>query len=133
MSAPLKPTASPDTEFFWAGLREGRLVIQRCADCGALRYPPRPMCPRCNSLGWDTVDASGRGTVYSFVVPQHPRYPWHDYPYVVALVELDEGVRLVSNLTGVDPDQVTIGMPVEVGFVTHDGDLVLHEFRPVAA
>jgi uncharacterized OB-fold protein len=133
MSTPLKPSASPDTEFFWAGLRERRLLIQRCGDCGSLRYPPRPMCPTCTSLSWNPVDSSGRGTVYSFVMPQHPRYPWHDYPYIVALIELEEGVRLVSNLAGIDPGQVTIGMPVHVDYANYDGDVVLHQFRPAMA
>lgn len=132
MSSPLPPTVSPDTAFFWDGLEERRLAIQRCSACAALRYPPRPMCPTCNSLEWDIIDASGRGRVFSFVMPQHPRYPWHDYPYIVALVELEEGVRMVTNLCGVDPGEATIGMAVEVDFVTYDGGLVLHQFRPVA-
>lgn len=89
------------------------------------------MCPGCNSLSCEAVEAAGRGTVYSFVMPQHPRYPWHDYPYIVALIELDEGVRLVSNLAGVTPDQAAIGMPVQVDYVTHDDGLVLHQFLPV--
>jgi uncharacterized protein len=130
MTARLVPSATRDTQFFWDALREHRLLIQRCADCGTRRHPPRPMCPRCNSLSWGTVESSGRGTVYSFVMPQHPQYPWFDYPYIVALVELEEGTRLVSNLCDVSPDDVTIGMPVEVTFTEFDGDLVLHQFRP---
>lgn len=132
MSTPLSPSTSPDTEFFWAALKEHRLVIQRCRDCRSLRHPPRPMCPACNSLSWDTLDSTGRGTLYSFVMPQHPRYPWLDYPYIVALIELEEGIRLVSNLGGVSPSQATIGMPVEVDFVHHSEDLVLHQFKPAA-
>ncbi len=98
MATRLAPTVSPDTEFFWNGLRDHKLLIQRCKGCQALRQPPRPMCPTCNSLDWDTVESSGRGTVYSYVMPQHPPMPLMEYPYIVALVELDEGVRLVSNL-----------------------------------
>ena len=75
----------------------------------ALRQPPRPMCPQCNSLDWDTLEASGRGTVYSYVMPQHPRFPFLEYPYIVVLVELDEGVRLVSNLCDIAPDDVGAG------------------------
>ena len=60
MASRLAPTVTPDTEFFWSGLREERLLVQRCDDCGLLRHPPRPMCPRCNSLEWGTVEASGR-------------------------------------------------------------------------
>ena len=130
MTGRLSPTVTPDTAFFWAAVGEHRLAIQRCCDCGSLRHPPRPMCPRCQSLGWDTVDSSGRGTLFSFVLPQHPRYPWFDHPYVVALVELEEGVRLVSNLVGCDPGSAAIGMAVEVDFQELDDGLVLPLFRP---
>lgn len=78
MSERLAPTTTPDTKFFWDALKEGRLLIQRCTSCAALRHPPRPMCPRCNALGWDTVEPSGRGEVYSFVLPRHPRWPWFE-------------------------------------------------------
>ncbi|OBI19837.1 nucleic acid-binding protein [Mycobacterium sp. E2462] len=130
MAARLAPAVSPDTEFFWNGLRDNKLLIQRCDSCGALRNPPRPMCPHCRSLAWTAIESSGRGTVYSHVVPLEPKFPFFDYPYVVVLVELDEGVRLVSNLCGVDPAAVTPGMPVEVFFEQFDDDLVLHQFRP---
>ncbi len=131
MSMRLAPSMSPDTQFFWDGLKEHRLLIQRCAACGTLRHPPRPMCPSCNALGWDTVEASGRGTVHSFVMPQHPAFPFMEYPYIVALVDLAEGTRLVSNLVEVTPEQATIGMEVEVVYTEFDGGLVLHQFRPV--
>jgi uncharacterized protein len=130
MATRLAPAISPDTEFFWNGLREQKLLIQRCAGCGALRHPPRPMCPKCRSLGWDAIESSGHGTVYSYVMPLEPRFPFFDYPYIVVLVELDEGVRLVSNLCEIDPADVTAGMPVEVYYRTFDNDLVLHQFRP---
>ena len=132
MSTRLAPTPTPDTQFFWDALRAHQLLIQRCASCSALRHPPRPMCPACNSLAWDTVAASGRGTVYSFVLPRHPPFPWFDQDYIVALIELDEGTRLVSNLCEVAPTDVTIGMPVEVVFAHFDDGLVLPQFRPVA-
>ena len=140
MAARLPPTVSPDTEFFWNGLRDHELLIQRCTDCTRLRQPPRPMCPHCTSLEWDTVTASGRGTVHSYVMPQYPPMPFLEYPYIVALVDLEEGVRLVSNLIDIAPDDVEVGMPVEVCYVTFDDvspvaahahdDLVLHQFRP---
>ena len=130
MAPRLAPAISPDTEFFWNGLREQKLLIQRCGGCGALRHPPRPMCPRCRSLDWKAIESSGRGTVYSFVMPHEPRFPFFDYPYIVVLVQLDEGARLVSNLCGIDPADVTVGMPVEVDYQTFDNDLVLHQFRP---
>jgi uncharacterized OB-fold protein len=133
MAARLAPAVGPDTAFFWNGLREHKLLIQRCTECTALRHPPRPMCPSCRSLQWDAVESSGRGAVYSYVLPMQPQFPFFDYPYIVALVELAEGVRLVSNLTDVEPSDVTVGMPVEVyyrAFDGADGDLVLHQFRP---
>jgi uncharacterized protein len=132
MASRLAPAISPDTEFFWNGLRDRKLLIQRCGRCGALRHPSRPMCPKCRSLDWEAVESSGRGTVYSYVMPHEPRFPFFDYPYIVVLVDLDEGVRLVSNLWHIDPAEIRVGMPVEVYFETFDGDLVLHQFRPAA-
>jgi uncharacterized OB-fold protein len=117
-----------DTQFFWDGAKEGRLLIQQCRACGTRRHPPRPMCSECNSLEWDAIDASGRGTVYSFVMPRHPSLPFFDDGYIVALVELEEGTRLVSNVVGVAVDEVSIGMPVRVRFDRFDGDVVLPVF-----
>jgi uncharacterized protein len=130
MSSRLAPGVSLDNQFFWDGLKDHKLLIQRCTGCQALRHPPRPMCPRCNSVAWDTVEASGRGTVFSFVMPQHPPFPWFEYPYIVVLVDLEEGVRLVSNLCGIAPDDASIGMAVEVFYEHFDDGLVLHQFRP---
>ena len=90
------------------------------------------MCPTCNSLEWAAVEATGRGTVFSFVMPRHPQYPWFEPDYIVALVELEEGVRLVTNLVDVTPAAVTIGMAVTVRFDEFDGGLVLPMFAPVA-
>ena len=131
MSTRLAPTATRDTQFFWDAVKEHRLLIQRCCACGTLRHPPRPMCPSCNSLAWDTVEASGRATVYSFVMPRHPEFPFMEYPYIVALVELEEGTRLVTNIIGTTPDAVNIGMAVEVTYEEFDGGLVLPQFTPV--
>jgi uncharacterized OB-fold protein len=128
MATRLQPTVTLDTEFFWNGLKEGKLLVQRCSECGALRHPPRPMCPHCNSLEWQAIEATGRGTVHSFVMPRHPPFPWFDDDYIVALIDLDEGVRIVSNLVDVTPDDAAIGMPVEVRFETFDDGLVLPLF-----
>ena len=91
------------------------------------------MCPHCNSLAWDTVESSGLGEVYSFVMPRHPPFPWFESTYIVVLVALEEGVRLVSNLCDVAPEDVTIGMPVEAFYEHFDDGLVLPQFRPVTA
>lgn len=130
MSMRIPPTPTHDNQFFWDGLKERKLLIQRCTGCGTLRHPPRPMCPRCNALGWDTVQASGRGTVHSFVMPKHPPLPFLGDDYIVALVDLEEGTRLVSNLCDVAPSDATIGMPVELFFAEFDGGLVLPQWRP---
>lgn len=135
MAQRLAPSISPDTEFFWSGLKEGELRIQRCVSCKTLRVPPRPMCGNCQSLDWDYVVSTGRGTVYSFVMPQYPPLPFLQYPYVVALIDLDEGVRIVSNLCDINPDDIETGMPVEVFYETFEAlpsgnELVLHQFRP---
>lgn len=125
-----RPTISTDTAFFWEGAERGELLIQRCKKCGTLRHPARPMCGECGSLEWDTVRASGRGTVYSFVVYHHPPVPAFETPYIVALIELEEGTRLVSNVIGIDPREVRIGMPVEVTFEKVDDEMTLPLFKP---
>lgn len=124
-----RPAINGDNQFFWAGVNEGRLLIQRCTKCAQLRHPPGPACPNCGSLEWDTVQSSGKGTVYSYVVPHHPPAPMFGEDYVVVLVELDEGVRFVSNLVDVAPGDVEIGMGVEVMFVQTDPELTLPLFR----
>jgi uncharacterized OB-fold protein/acyl dehydratase len=125
-----RPAISQDTAFFWEGAKRGELLIQRCASCAALRHPPGPTCPVCNSMDWDTVRASGRGEVYSFVIYHYPLIPPFEAPYVVALIALEEGVRLVSNLIEVEPGDVRIGQPVEVRFVAVDDELTLPMFVP---
>lgn len=130
MSARLAPTVTQDTAFFWDGLTTERLLIQRCDGCGTLRHPPRPMCPQCQSLGWSTIEASGRGTVISYVIPRHPPMPFFEDGYIVALVELDEGVRLVTNLIDLEPEDAAMGMRVMVRFEHFDNDLVLPLFAP---
>ncbi len=121
-----------DSEFFWDGVKDGRLLIQRCATCGVLRHPPRPMCPHCNSLEWDTLESSGKGTVYSFVMPRHPQFPFFEDDYIVALIELEEGTRLVSNVVDVAPADTRIGMAVVVRFDEFDDGVVLPVFTPAA-
>jgi uncharacterized OB-fold protein len=125
-----RPATSKDTEFFWEGAARGELLIQRCSSCGTLRHPPRPACGVCRSFEWDTVRASGRGEVYSHVTMHHPVVPPFEAPYDVALIDLEEGVRMVSNVVGIAPDEVRIGMPVEVVFEKVDDELTLPLFRP---
>jgi uncharacterized OB-fold protein len=135
MSAATRPAPilTDDNRFFWEAARERRLVTQRCASCKRLRHPPRPVCPACNSVDWDEVELAGRGTVYSFSVLHHPRNPLFDYPVVAVLVDLDEGVRMVSNLVSVDPGAVRVGMPVEVRFADTAQDMIVPVFQPAGA
>jgi uncharacterized protein len=127
----IRPVMSPDTAFFWDGLAAGELRIQCCPDCGALRHPPGPMCPSCRTAGgggW--VVAAGTGEVFSYVVHHHPEVPGRRLPFVVALVTLDEGVRVVGELVGAEDGQVRIGMPVRIGFQRVDDRLTLPVWRP---
>jgi uncharacterized OB-fold protein len=128
-----RPALTQDNRFFFEGAKEHKLLIQRCTNCGTLRHPPRPACANCRSFEWDTVTASGRGTVYSFVVNHYPQVPAFDYPLVVALVELEEGTRLVANVAGISPDDMAIGLPVVATFEQFDDDLTLPVFHPAMA
>ena len=125
-----RPAQNQDNAFFWEGVAAGELRIQRCADCGHLQHPPTPMCPACQSLQRAFVVSSGRGHVYSFVVAHHPPIPPFEYPNAIALIELEEGTRIVSNVVGVDPAELAIGMAVTVEFTRVEEELVLPLFRP---
>jgi uncharacterized OB-fold protein len=115
-SEPIRPVIGPDTAFFWAGVEAGELRIQRCGECGNLRHPPGPACPRCGALKPEYAVASGAGRIHSFVVHHHPPLPGRRSPVVVALVDLDEGVRMVGELRGVRPGEVRIGAEVRADF-----------------
>ena len=128
----MRPVVGHDNQAWWDRINEGVLPIQRCKECGTLRHPPRPMCWKCQSLEWEHVAASGVGTVYSYVVVRRPPFPGYEYPLVVAVVELEEGTRIVSNLIGIDPQDVKIGMPVRVSIEDVDEELKLPLFRPAS-
>jgi uncharacterized OB-fold protein len=121
------PAMNQDTAFFWEGLRDSKLLIQRCASCKTLRHPPRAACADCGSLDWDTVESAGRGEVYSFTVHHHPPIPGFEMPYVVGLIALDEGVRMLANVTG-DPAGVAIGARVVASYTRFDDELTLPMF-----
>ena len=116
---------------FWESLRNHVLSIQRCQNCGFRAHPPRPMCPRCLSsdMGWEP--SAGRGVVHTWVnfVYDRAGYPGIKCPYAVAVVELDEGVRIISNIVEMDPADITIGMPVEAVFTDIDEELTLVHFK----
>lgn len=129
--AVMRPPVSPDTAFFWAGTQQGELRVQLCGQCGALRHPPGPSCLSCGAVSDQGYQvAAGTGTVYSYVVHRHPPVPGKQLPLVIALVELTEGPRLMADLTGIDPGDVRIGMPVRATFLRVDNGLVLPAWRP---
>ncbi|MFF5212819.1 bifunctional MaoC family dehydratase N-terminal/OB-fold nucleic acid binding domain-containing protein [Streptosporangium sp. NPDC000396] len=127
---PLKPAINKDTAFFWEGVVKGELRIQRCADCGELRHPPGPVCPSCRSVNRTHVVASGEGEVYSYVVHHNPPVPGRKTPFVVAVVELPEGVRIVGNVVDCPPEEVGIGMPLHVTYRQMDDELILPMWVP---
>jgi uncharacterized OB-fold protein len=136
------PVASdPLTDFFWAGARERRLMIQRCRACGTYIHLPRPVCRACRSFDLAPEQVSGRGTVYTFTETHRPFHPFFvdRVPYLLAAVELEEqpGLRVLSNLVGMDgpgaPDGgARIGMAVEVDFEWLSDELAVPVFRPAA-
>lgn len=125
----LKPAIHLDNAGFWEGVKRHELVFQRCKECGTWRHPPRPMCPNCQSLEVEWVPSSGKGTVYSWVIYREAPHSAFTAPYGVVLVELDEGIRFVTNMVETNPEEIRIGMPVEVVFDDVDKDLVLPKFR----
>jgi uncharacterized OB-fold protein len=133
-----KPLPQPDpvTKPFWDSVKAHAMRIQRCGDCGLWVFFPRALCPAClgDSLVWTPV--SGRGTVHAFTIPhRHPSAAFQpDLPYVVALVDLEEGARMLTNRVGVAPDSesVRIGTPVEVVYDDVTPEVTLPKFRPTS-
>ena len=130
-----RPVVNRDNQGFWDGVGAGELRFQRCAACAVPRFPWLPGCNACGSDEWTAEAAGGEGTVYSYVVVHHPLPAAFraDGPYAVALVELAEGVRVVSNVVGLPPEQVRIGLPVRLCFERCDPELTLPLFRPATA
>ncbi len=127
-----RPALTQDNAFWFEGARSHELRIQRCTSCGRLRHPPLPACAACRSFDWDTVTASGRGTLYSFVVVHYPQVPSFEYPLIIGLVELEEGTRVVANIEGVDRGDLQIGIALDARFVDFDEELSLPVFGPAA-
>jgi len=128
-----RPAITHDNAFWFEGTRAHELLIQRCTSCGTLRHPPLPACANCGSLEWDTVEASGRGTLYSCVIVHYPQVAAFEYPLPIGLVELEEGTRVVANLGGAEPEQFVIGMELRAEFVDHGEDLSLPVFVPAGS
>ena len=133
-SAPrrLRPPLGHDNKWWWDGIAAGELRIQRCKDCQTLRHPPRPMCGNCQSIAWDWLVSKGAGSVYSYVVMHYPPIPGYDFPLPVALIDLDEGTRLIANVAGCKPGEVKIGMRVQAKIEAADEEMKLPFFYPAA-
>ena len=126
----LKPPRGHDNAWWWDEAARGKLALQRCRGCAKLRHPPRPMCDACGSLEWESIAASGRGTLHSFTVIHQPQFPGYDYPIVVALVDLEEGERMISNLVGCEPAKVRIGMELRAVIHADPDGFHIPFFRP---
>lgn len=127
------PRPTPETAHFWEGTAAGELRLQRCRACDRPYFPPQPVCPHCAGADVEVVRSSGRGTLHGYVIT-HRAAPGFTAPYVIAVVELEEGPRLLTNLVDVEaePDALPIDLPVEVTFVPV-GEMVLPQFRPRSA
>jgi len=121
----IQPSIDRSNDWFWEGVNEHHLLIQRCSSCGNLRYPAAPMCGACQSLEWDTQEATGRGRIHSWIVSHHPTGQGDSR--IVVLVDLEEGVRIVSNVVDAEYDEMDHELPLELTFRTYD-DVTLPQF-----
>jgi len=124
------PQPDLDTQPFWDGCQREKFLVPWCRACGKARWPPGPSCPDCQSTETDWTESTGLGSVYSWIVAAHPVDPVlvDQVPYVVALIELEEGVRVVGNVEGCDPEEIVAGMAVELFFEEVEG-MRLPNFR----
>ncbi len=127
------PTPTPISRPHWDGCREGELRAQRCRQCETWVFIPQPACPSCLSGELEWVASAGRGRVYSYTIVHRPQQPAFDIPYVVAIVELEEGFTMLTNLVDCEPQDVAVGLPVEVVFRAMTDEITLPYFRPCAA
>ena len=130
------PQATPETQHFWDGTREHELRLQRCDDCTHAYFPPRPFCPACGSRGVSIFAATGKATLYSYII-NHRAMPNSGFeaPYAVAVVELEEGPRMMTNIVDSPqtPEALVLDMPLEVTFETLTDEITLPLFRPAQA
>ncbi len=124
------PEPTPETQHFWEGTRAGELRLQRCSDCGSVYFPPRPFCPTCTSRAVEVFVASGRATLYSYVINHRPM-PGFDGPHSIAVVTLEEGPRMMTNVVGCPqtPEELVLDMPLEVHFERQNEEITLPLFR----
>ena len=132
-SRPL-PRPTPETQHFWDGTKRGELRLQRCGECDHIYFPPRPFCPACSSRVVEVFKASGRGRLLSYVINYRPHPAWQG-PYAIAIVELDEGPRMMSNIVGCDQtaDALQLDMRLTVKFEQCSEEIFLPLFMPTGS
>lgn len=126
-----RPKPTPETAHFWEGTRAGELRLQRCDSCKNVYFPPRPFCPACASRKVSAFAASGRGVLWSYVI-HHRNVPGFKPPYAIAVVKLDEGPTLMTNIVECEqtPEALQLDMKLEVAFTPMDDEITLPLFRP---
>lgn len=127
-----RPEPTPETQHYWDGTRQGELRLQRCDDCAKTYFPPRPFCPACASRRVSVIVASGKAQLFSYVIHHRP-VPGFTPPYAIAVVELAEGPRLMTNIVNCPqtPEALVLDMPLEVVFEKLDDQITLPLFQPV--
>lgn len=128
------PAPTPETKHFWEGTRAGELRLQRCTDCRKSYFPPRPFCPKCGSRKVEIFKASGKGVLHSYVIHQRPT-PGFTPPYSIAVVQLEEGPRMMTNIVGAPqtPEALVLDMKVKAVFAKMNDEISLVHFAPEAA
>jgi uncharacterized protein len=131
-SKPL-PRITDDNKQYWAYCKNHELRMQKCLQCGYIRFPPGIVCPRCHSMQTEWIKLSGQGKIYSFVIYRRAYHPAYrkDIPYIVAIIQLNEGPRMESNVAGCQPEDIRIDMPVEVSFEDIDENISIPKYKPV--
>lgn len=126
----LEPAISELTRHWWNACREGLLLLPRCHACNRYFFRPEVACTHCFSLDWEWIEAAGCGTLYSYSVIHRAPVPGFKTPAVFAIVELEEGVTMFTNIVECEPDQLQIGMPLQVVFEALTAEISLPKFRP---
>jgi len=131
-SSRARPVPTPETRHFWDGAAVGELRLQRCDACRHAYFPPRPFCPSCASRKVSVFAASGKATLYSYVINHRPAAPGFTPPYAIAVVTLEEGPRMMTNIIDCPqtPEALVLDMPLEVAFQKLDDSITLPVFRP---
>ena len=126
------PQPTPETRHFWEGCKEGELRLQKCVHCAKSSFPPRPFCPACGSREVEVYTASGKASLYSYVINMRPRPDMGTEPHSIAVVTLEEGPRMMTNIVGCPqtPEALQLDMPLEVTFLKASDDISLPLFQP---